>query len=203
MEKGYEIYSAANGYGYVVRNNRYAIRCNKCGGSGIYWRKAQSASGEIAVPDVCYRCRGSQKEPNAKWLRAEEVEAHAARRQKADERREAKAEAERAARVAAYVAQEPEVVEPVVEYRHVAAKVGEQIVVEGVVTAAFNIDGFYGESRVIAIETEANEYVKMFSTAGWVYGVKEGDQIKMAAVVKKHDYYDGQAQTVVARGKKI
>jgi hypothetical protein len=201
VEKGYETKSASNGDVYVARNGRYAIPCGKCSGSGIYWRNVPSASGVIAVPDVCYRCQGGQKEPNAKWITEQEVDAHANQRQKAQQKREAK----RAAEWAAKCAEPQKVVDetPAVKYRYVNAAVGDQIQVAGKVTAAVTIDGFYGPTRLVVIESPEHEIVKTFTNAAWAYDVERDQDIVIAATVKSFGYYQGQPETVVNRPKVV
>ena len=199
MEKGYKSHQAANGDIYVVRGDRYAIPCDKCSGSGIYWRQVQSASGPVAAQDVCYRCDGSQKEPKAKWITKQEVDSHAVKRQKAQEKREAKREAEWAARAAKEPVEEP----PAVEYRYVNAAVGDKIEIAGKVTAAVTIDGYYGPSRLVVIETDGHEIVKTFTSAAWAYEVERDQDIVIAATVKDFGYYQGQPETVVNRPKVV
>jgi hypothetical protein len=203
MRESYQDHYAANGARYVVRNGRYAIPCVKCSGSGTYWRHAQSASGPIAVAEICYRCQGESKEPNAKWITEQEVDAHADGRQKAHDKREAKREAEWAAKCAEHEAQAVVDEKPAVEYRHVNAAVGEQIQVAGKVTAAVTVDGFYGPTRLVVVETPEHEIVKTFTSAAWAYGVERDQDIVIAATVKEFGYYQGQPETVVNRPKVV
>lgn len=171
--------------------------CDKCAGTGIYWRKVPSPQGYTAIPDVCFPCRGAGAVGKV-FPTVEAFDKARATAEKARERREAKRQAE-------FIA--TPVVETVVEETiarvHVDANIGDTVTVTGTVAVAISVDTQFGTSRLIVVNTDNNEAVKMFTTASWAWDVSRDDNITIQGTVKSFDYYDGDAQTMLNRPKKI
>jgi hypothetical protein len=66
-----------------------------------------------------------------------------------------------------------------------------------------SVDTQFGTSRLIIVNTDNNEAVKMFTTASWSWDVNRDDNITVQGTVKSFDHYDGDAQTTLNRPKKI
>lgn len=198
---------------HIKTTSGYARACWKCGGDGIYWRKAFTANGPGAVQDVCFPCNGSGLGKKI-FASLEELEAADARNDKARARREAKAQAEweagreeREAEVARRAALE--------ESRRLAreaenarwsyldGQVGDKVEVIGNISVATTIETQFGSSRLIVIETADRQAVKLFTTAEWAWSAERDEAITISATIKAFDEFDGRPQTQLVRPKKI
>lgn len=80
-------------------------------------------------------------------------------------------------------------------------EVGEKITAAGIVKVAATIDGYYGSTRLVIIETADGNLVKTFGTGASLFGVETGDAVTIAGTVKSLDFYRGDKQTVLTRAK--
>jgi hypothetical protein len=171
--------------------------CGKCSGTGIYWRRVPTQHGFSHAPDMCYPCRGTGAVGKV-FPTVEAFDKARATAEKARERREAKRQAE-------FIA--TPVVETVIEETiarvHLDANIGDTVTVTGTVAVAISVDTQFGTSRLIVVNTDNNEAVKMFTTASWAWDVSRDDNITIQGTVKSFDHYDGDAQTMLNRPKKI
>jgi len=171
--------------------------CGKCAGTGIYYRHIQTADGWGNVQDVCFPCNGGGYVGKA-FPTVEAFDKARATAEKARARREAKSQAEfTATPVVETVAIEK------VAHVHLDAQIGDTVTVTGTVAVAISVDTQFGTSRLIIVETDNNEAVKMFTTASWAWDTNRDDKVTIQGTVKAFDYYDGDAQTVLNRPKSV
>lgn len=62
-------------------------------------------------------------------------------------------------------------------------------------------DNGFGPSLLIKLRTEEGHELVTFTTAAWAWEASEGDVYTGKATVKKHDEFNGTAQTVITRAK--
>jgi hypothetical protein len=181
----------------MIVNGGFARVCGKCAGTGIYYRRIQTPDGWGTVQDVCFPCHGAGHVGKV-YATAGEFDKAIATADKARQRRNAKRLAE--SRVAIVT---PVIAEETVTRLHLDASIGDTVIVTGTITVAISVDTQFGTSRLIVVETEKNESVKMFTTASWAWDANRDEEITVQGTVKSFDNYDGQAQTVLNRPKKI
>ena len=181
----------------AVVNGAFARVCGKCDGTGIYYRHIQTPDGWGHVQDVCFPCKGDGYVGKA-FPTAEAFDKARATAEKARERREAKRQAD-------FIA--TPVVETVVDEKiarvHLDAQIGDTVTITGTVAVAISVDTQFGTSRLIIVETDNNEAVKMFTTASWAWDTNRDDTVTIQGTVKSFDHYDGDAQTTLNRPKRI
>jgi len=194
-----EIITTPNNNTAVVTNGGFARVCGKCGGNGIYYRHIQTADGWGHVQDVCFPCNGGGYVGKT-FTSVQDFDKARAVAEKARERREAKRQAEWLTKIVVEKVAETPVVTP---SAYLDAQIGETVVVSGQVVTAISVDTQFGTSRLIVVQTENNETVKMFTTASWAWGTDREDNITVQGTVKSFDEYQGQAQTMINRPKKI
>ena len=191
------IITTPNGNTAMKINGGFSRVCGKCAGTGIYYRHIQTPDGWGHVQDVCFPCNGGGYVGKA-FATVDAFDKARATAEKARERREAKRQAE-------FIA--TPVVETVIEETiarvHLDANIGDIVTVTGTVAVAISVDTQFGTSRLIVVNTDNNEAVKMFTTASWAWDVSRDDNITIQGTVKSFDYYDGDAQTMLNRPKKI
>lgn len=187
----------------------FARVCGKCGGTGVFWLQVPTATGYQAVQDTCFPCTGSGyigkvyatiSEFDKALNRAEAVRA----------RRQAKREEVSAAgHEARKIAQAEQAANAVIAkaelatWQYLQARIGDKVSVTGTIVTAVSIETEYGTSRLIVIETTNRESVKLFTSAGWSFEVSQEEAITVEGTVKGFSEYEGQAQTVLNRPKKI
>lgn len=194
---------------YIKTQNGYARTCGKCGGDGIYWLSIMTASGPSAKKDVCFPCRGTGVNQTKTFSSIEEIELADARNEKARERKEAKRQAEweagREERELEEARREQARLEREAEdasWVYLDGQIGDKVTVIGNVANATTIEGQYGQTRLIVIETIDKQAVKMFTTAEWCWSVQTDDAISVTGTIKSFDEYRGRRQTVLVRPKK-
>ena len=179
----------------------FARVCGKCAGSGIYWRQVLTPNGYQAVEDYCFPCAGAGYVGKV-YATVSEFDKAVDRAEKARERRQAKRQEEisyvKAAAAPAVIAQED-----LTSWKHLQAEIGEKVSVTGTIVTAVSIDTDFGTSRLIVIETENSESVKLFTSAAWSFEVNRNEEITVEGTVKGFSEYEGKAQTVLNRPKKI
>ena len=86
-----------------------------------------------------------------------------------------------------------------------AGTVGDKLTLTGTVTVVSAIDGYDGRSpkrRLLIID--CGEHVaKTITSAAWAYTVERGDTLTVHGTVKAHQDYQGVAQTVLTRPKRV
>lgn len=186
-------------YGYVNVDGGYIPACDRCGGLGRY------AYNSLTGDTHCYKCTGRGYNTDKRFTRDEAL-ARTARLEKARARREAKAQAEwqaelentrearkaEAAEIAAYQAE-------LATWTHLDVNVGDAVTVTGTVEALVDVQGNYGDSRLVVIETPEKQSVNMFTTAIWAYNVERGQSVTIKGTVKGKGEYNGKAQTTLTR----
>ncbi len=177
----------------------FARLCGKCGGTGIYWNRIMTASGPSSTQGVCFPCQGTGYVGKI-FSNVQVFDKAIAVAEKARERREAKRQAEWEANRPVETVVETVVATPSV---YLDANIGDIVAVAGQVVTAISVDTQFGTSRLIVVETENNEMVKMFTTASWAWDVSREDAIVVQGTVKSFEEYEGQAQTMISRPKKI
>jgi hypothetical protein len=85
--------------------------------------------------------------------------------------------------------------------RHLTASVGERVDIEGVVTCRKVLEGFYGASLLVLVETDAGEVVKTIGTGSGLWEVLKGDRVAFRGTIKAHEVYNGVPQSVLTRVK--
>lgn len=89
-----------------------------------------------------------------------------------------------------------------VEYRY-AGDLDEKVTVTGAVSLIRYVDGFYGQGSALIVIKNESTSVKMFTTASWADHVVEGEDITVTGVVKAHEEFNGEKQTLLRRPKKL
>jgi hypothetical protein len=183
--------------------------CYKCGGTGEVDGRVSRGNGSI-----CFACKGERFSLRTK--RAFDTREDAiAYEQKLDARRES-AEARRAAKLAQEweagraqreteeaerrLAEEARVLDNA-SYKYLDSSIGDFVTVAGKVITAVSFDGKFGTQRLIVIETDNKELVKMFTTANWSWNVSREDEIVISGEVSSFDTYEGKAQTQIRKPK--
>lgn len=110
-----------------------------------------------------------------------------------------KMRAEKAAKNAAELARIEAIQAENAKLRHVEAEIGAKVVLTGVVIMAATIETGFGASRIIVIKTNDYQVAKMFTTAGWAWGVDFDDVVTIKGTVDSHDEYKNQPQTKIKR----
>lgn len=185
----------------VLSDGRFARQCWKCGGTGIYWKAVSSFVSDITgVAEVCFPCEGTGWKGKT-FESLEEFDVYVARLERARERREAARRAEQADRAdRAQAAAEP--AQPAIEWKHLDASIGDVVTVTGRVDFVSSFENSYGSTtRIISIETEANQVVKLFTSAQWAFDVKADDTIQVTGSVSRFDEYGGRPETLLKRPK--
>lgn len=77
---------------------------------------------------------------------------------------------------------------------------GQKITATGTVTMAKVIQGYYGSSVLVVVQTETG-IAKMFTTAAWAWDVAPGQQVEVSGTVKAREEFRGERQTVLTRPK--
>ena len=194
-------------------SGNFARICSRCSGSGI-WGQINHF-GFNSVTYVCFKCNGIGLEgktysdlPTAiahlAKLEQSRVKAQAKRKAKETARLDAwkeankdRLEAESKARAERQAELEVQIAKSV----YLSGSVGDRITFEGVVTKAMTFDTNYGYQagsvRMLIVETENNEVVKMNTTADWAYDLNEGDSVSMVATIKEFSDFRGIKQTIV------
>jgi hypothetical protein len=189
------------------KSGKFAPACERCRGNGHIEAMAFHCEG------VCFKClgRGYQE----KFFENEEaVKEFCKKKSVRMAKKRAKEEAEYAARLAEFEASREarEAEEQRVQaereaekakFSYIEAQVGEIVEFSGEVKAVVRIDGHYGVSLMVVVQTEQNQQFKFFSTANWVWEVEVGEQVQVRAEVKDFSEYQGIKQNVVKNPKKI
>ena len=82
--------------------------------------------------------------------------------------------------------------------------VGDKVEVTGVVATAMTVDGFaYNTTQRFLVVDAGATLAKIYTSAAWSYDVRSGDTVTLSAVVKKHEMYGTDKQTVLTRAKRI
>ena len=82
--------------------------------------------------------------------------------------------------------------------------VGDKVEVTGVVATAMTVDGFaYNTTQRFLVVVAGATLAKIYTSAAWSYDVRSGDTVTLSAVVKKHEMYGTDKQTVLTRAKRI
>ena len=193
---------------YIKTTNGYARPCWKCGGDGVYWLSVMTANGPQAKKDVCFPCEGTGLSKKI-FATLDELAEADKRNEKARERKEAKRQAEweagreereleEARREQARIAREAEDA----SWVYLDGQIGDKVTVIGSVANVATIEGQYGQTRLIVVETIDKQAVKMFTTAEWCWSVQTDDAISVTGTIKSFDEYRGRRQTVLVRPKK-
>lgn len=86
-----------------------------------------------------------------------------------------------------------------------AGSVGDKLTLTGTVTVVAAVDGYHYNSpdqRLLVID--CGEHVaKTITSAAWAYKVERGDTVTVQGTVKAHQDYQGVAQTVLTRPKRV
>jgi len=85
--------------------------------------------------------------------------------------------------------------------KHLTAEVGERVDIEGVVTCRMLLEGFYGQSVLMVVETDAGEVVKTIGTGSGLWEALKGDRVALRGTIKAHEVYKGSPQSVLTRVK--
>jgi hypothetical protein len=204
-----QITTTPSNYTAVTLVGGFARVCGKCAGSGIYWRQVLTPNGYQPVEDSCFPCAGSGYVGKV-YSTVAAFDKALDRAEKARQRREAKRQEEiNAGREAREIAQAEEAANAVIaqqdlaSWKYLEARIGDKVSVRGTIVTAVSIDTDFGTSRLIVIETENRESVKLFTSAGWSFEVSRDEDITVEGTVKGFSEYEGQAQTVLNRPKKI
>lgn len=80
-------------------------------------------------------------------------------------------------------------------------EIGTKIAATGTVLRAITVEGFYGRSRLIIVETADGNQVKTFGTGASLWRVERDDVVTISGTVKSHEMYEGDRQTVLTRTK--
>lgn len=73
---------------------------------------------------------------------------------------------------------------------------GDRLELSVLVTRTYDIDGYYGPSRITTMEDDEGRCYVWFSTGEWL---ETGDRVLLRGTVKKHNDYKGRKQTVLTR----
>lgn len=188
-------------------SGKFAPACERCRGNGHIAALAFIHDG------VCFKCygRGYQE----KFFENEEaVKEFCKKKSVRIAKKRAKEEAEQAKNRAEWeaVREAGEAEEQRVQaereaekakFSYIEAQVGEIVEFSGEVKAVVRIDGHYGVSLMIVVQSDQNQQFKFFSTAKWVWEVEVGEQVQVSAEVKDFSEYQGIKQNVVKNAKKI
>jgi hypothetical protein len=187
----------------------FSRQCGKCSGDGIYWRQVPTAHGYTSIPDVCFPCNGTGAVGKV-FPTIEAFDKARANAEKAQARRDAKREAEweagredREARKAAQELAIAQAAAELTEWKYLDAQIDDTVTITGTVTTAVEIETRFGYSRLIVVETDSKEAVKMFTTAAWAWEVERDAVVTIQGNVKSFDEYEGKAQTMLNYAKKI
>ncbi len=86
-----------------------------------------------------------------------------------------------------------------------AGSVGDKLTLTGTITVVAAIDGYHYNSpqqRLLVIDCGAH-VAKTITSAAWAYKVERGDTVTVQGTVKAHQDYQGVAQTVLTRPKRV
>jgi len=187
----------------------FSRQCGKCAGDGIYWLQVPTAHGYTPIADVCFPCDGTGAVGKV-FATVEAFDKARANAEKAQARRDAKREAEweanREEREAHEASQEIAIAEAAAElttWKYLDAQIDDTVTITGTVATAVEIETRFGYTRLIVVETENKEAVKMFTTAGWAWKVERDDIVTIQGNVKSFDEYEGKAQTMLNYVKQI
>lgn len=194
-------------------SGNFARICSRCSGSGI-WGQTM-VFGFTARTYVCFKCNGIGLEgktysdlPTAiahlAKLEQSRIKAQAKRKAKETARLDAWKEANKdrlEAESKARAERQAELEVQIAKSAYLSGSVGDRTTFEGVVTKAMTFDTNYGYQagsvRMLIVETENNEVVKMNTTADWAYDLNEGDSVSMVATIKEFSDFRGIKQTIV------
>ena len=118
---------------------------------------------------------------------------------KAVDKIKAEEEAKRVAEEAAKNAPEPAPVAKAVPNTFIGA-VGKELTLKGKVKLVKTCNNFYGESKLVVVDTEKGQ-VKTFSSGAFGKQVKVGETISFKGIVKKHDTFKRTNSTLLTRVK--
>ena len=187
----------------------FSRQCGKCAGDGIYWRQVPTAHGYTSIADVCFPCDGTGAVGKV-FPTVEAFDKARANAEKAQARRDAKRDAEweagREAREARQAEAELRITEAAAElttWKYLDARMNDTVTITGTVTTAVEIETRFGYTRLIVVETEDKEAVKMFTTAGWAWETERDAVVTIQGNVKSFDEYEGKAQTTLNYVKRI
>ena len=187
----------------------FSRQCGKCAGDGIYWRQVPTPDGYTPIADICFPCNGTGALGKV-FPTVEAFDKARANADKAQARRDAKRQAEWAAgsddREAQKAAEELRIAKVTAElttWKYIDAQIDETVTITGTVKTAVDVETRFGYSRLIVVETDSREAVKMFTTAAWAWKVQCDDIVTVQGKVKSFDEYDGKAQTMLNYAKKI
>lgn len=179
----------------------YVPNCARCNGTGKF------GFNHLSGEDHCYLCLGVGTTSERVYTRDEAV-AREARQDRARERREAQAQAEweagrveREARAQASANAEAERLAELASWSYLSAGIDERVTVHGTVAVLADVEGYYGSSRLVVVETDAKQSVAMFTTASWAYSVERGQLVTITGTVKSFGEYEGRAQTTLSKPK--
>lgn len=162
--------------------------CFQCGGNGT----TTKSWGSLERLAATYHARALARARYAKKREQERQERHEANRaqREAEEAQEAADEAARQAKLAA------------IDY---LGQPGDRVELTGTVKVAMTVDGYaYGSTQMLLI-IEGDGYVaKTYTSAAFAYELERGQQVRLAATVKKHATgRDGERLTVLTRPKQL
>jgi hypothetical protein len=187
----------------------FSRQCGKCSGDGIYWRQVPTAHGYDTIADVCFPCNGTGAVGKV-FPTVEAFDKARANADKAQARRDAKREAEweagREDREALKADAERSIAEAAAElttWNYLDARIDDTVTITGTVATAVEIETRFGYSRLIVVETDNKEAVKMFTTASWAWEVERDAVVTITGNVKSFDEYEGKAQTMLNYAKRI
>jgi hypothetical protein len=187
----------------------FSRQCGKCAGDGIYWRQVPTAHGYTSIADVCFPCDGTGAVGKV-FPTVEAFDKARANAEKAQARRDAKRDAEweagREQREARQAEAELRIAEAAAElttWKYLDARMNDTVTITGTVTTAVEIETRFGYTRLIVVETEDKEAVKMFTTAGWAWETERDAVVTIQGNVKSFDEYEGKAQTTLNYAKRI
>lgn len=182
---------------FLIANNRYFRKCEKCAGAGHIAAYAYYDEG------ICFSCAG--KGYKGRGYASVESFNKAEERRAAKEAAEfAKQQLEAAANIAAYQLQQEEA-ERAYQARLAAQEfidgaLGEVVEISGKVVASFSVETKFGVSRLVKIQA-GNAAVKFFSSANFAFGLTEGDEVKVYGELVSRELYEGNKETTIKKAK--
>lgn len=88
--------------------------------------------------------------------------------------------------------------------RHYGAEGEKVAAAPGIVRVAFNIESAYGVARMLVIEGTgdyAGVTFKIMGSGATLWDADKGDEVEVTGTIKKHEEYEGVAQTAITRAK--
>lgn len=184
----------------VISQGQFARRCSKCGGTGIFWKRVNSIMTDTtAVAEDCFPCQGLGWKGKT-FPSMQKLDSYIARLERARQKREEKRQAE-----AKIVTPSPVAApEPAVEWKHLDAQEGDSVTITGSVSFAKSFENSWGSTtRIVSIETDEREVVKMFTSAAWAFDVDRDDRITVEGYVHSFGEYEGIPETQLKRPSRV